>query len=51
MFISAALTKDDVMITLEATDQAFREIRKCRATLGPVEKIKSLLAERGFRSS
>src|SRR5262249_1862456 len=50
MFISAALTKDDVMMTLEATDQAFREVRKCRATLGPVEKIKSLLAERGFRS-
>jgi glutamate-1-semialdehyde 2,1-aminomutase len=50
MFISAALTKDDVMMTLEATDQAFSEARKRRATLGPVEKIKSLLAERGFRS-
>jgi glutamate-1-semialdehyde 2,1-aminomutase len=51
MFISAALSEHDVKITLEATDEAFQALRKCRGTLGPVEKIKSFLAERGLRSA
>jgi glutamate-1-semialdehyde 2,1-aminomutase len=51
MFISAALTEGDVRMTLEATDEAFQALKKCRDTLGPVEKIKGFLAERGLRSA
>jgi len=45
------LTEGDVRMTLEATDEAFRALKKCRATLGPVEKIRGFLAERGLRST
>ena len=46
MFISAALTENDVKATLEVTDQAFQAVKKRRPTLGPVEKVDTLLAAR-----
>src|SRR5215831_13113790 len=46
MFISAALTENDVKATLEVADQAFQAVKKRRPTLGPVEKVDTLLAAR-----
>jgi glutamate-1-semialdehyde 2,1-aminomutase len=46
MFISAALTESDVGKTLEVTDEAFRGLKSRRASLGPVEKVTALLAQR-----
>jgi glutamate-1-semialdehyde 2,1-aminomutase len=46
MFISAALTESDVKMTLEITDQAFEALKRRQPTLGPVEKVSALLAQR-----
>ena len=46
MFICSALTVGDVARTLEATAEAFAVLKRRRSTLGPVEKIKPLLAMR-----
>ena len=46
MFVSAALRESDVKKTLEVTDAAFQSVKKRRASLEPVEKIKALLAGR-----
>ncbi|MGX7874583.1 hypothetical protein ACVDG5_019070 [Mesorhizobium sp. ORM6] len=35
VFINAAMTDADVSLTLEATQEAFRELRERRASLGP----------------
>jgi glutamate-1-semialdehyde 2,1-aminomutase len=43
-FICAALTEDDVRLTLQATDEAFAALKKKRATLGPVEQLKARVA-------
>jgi len=43
-FICAALTEGDVRQTLDSTDQAFAELKKQRATLGPVEQLKARFA-------
>lgn len=43
-FICAALTEDDVNTTLKVTDQAFAALKKCRATLGPVEQLRARFA-------
>jgi glutamate-1-semialdehyde 2,1-aminomutase len=46
MFISAALTEADVRATLEIADDAFQALKRRRLTLGPVEKVSALLAQR-----
>jgi glutamate-1-semialdehyde 2,1-aminomutase len=46
MFISASMTAADVQKTLEITDLAFQSLKKRQPTLGPVEKISALLAQR-----
>jgi len=46
MFVSAALRESDVKKTLEVTDAAFQSVKKRRASLEPVDKIKALLAGR-----
>jgi glutamate-1-semialdehyde 2,1-aminomutase len=43
-FICAALTENDVKLTLDATDQAFAALKKLRPTLGPVEQLKARFA-------
>jgi glutamate-1-semialdehyde 2,1-aminomutase len=43
-FICAALSENDVKMTLAATDQAFEALKKRRATLGPVEQLKARFA-------
>jgi len=43
-FICAALTENDVKLTLDATEEAFEALKKRRATLGPVEQLKARLA-------
>ena len=43
-FICAALTADDVRLTLDATDQAFEALKKRRSTLGPVEQLMARLS-------
>jgi len=46
MFISAALSEGDVKATLEVTEDAFQALKRRRSTLGPVEKVSALLAQR-----
>ncbi|MGH9823939.1 MAG: aminotransferase class III-fold pyridoxal phosphate-dependent enzyme [Blastocatellia bacterium] len=46
MFICAALTEEDVRLTLEATGEAFAALKKRQPTLEPVEKVNMLLAQR-----
>jgi glutamate-1-semialdehyde 2,1-aminomutase len=46
MFISAALTESDVKATLEVTNQAFQALKRRQPTLGPVEKVNAMLAQR-----
>lgn len=43
-FLCAALTENDVQLTLDVTDQAFAILKKRRATLGPVEQLKTRFA-------
>jgi glutamate-1-semialdehyde 2,1-aminomutase len=43
-FICAALTENDVKLTLDATDQAFAALKKHRSTLTPVEQLQSRFA-------
>jgi glutamate-1-semialdehyde 2,1-aminomutase len=43
-FICAALTEQDVKMTLEVTDQAFAALKKRLPTLGPVEQLKARFA-------
>ena len=43
-FICAALTENDVKMTLDVTDQAFAALKKRRSTLGPVEQLKARFA-------
>ena len=43
-FICAALTEEDVKLTLDATDQAFAVLKERRAALGPVEQLKARFA-------
>jgi glutamate-1-semialdehyde 2,1-aminomutase len=40
-FICAALTEQDVRLTLDATDEAFAVLKKRRPTLGPVQQLKA----------
>jgi glutamate-1-semialdehyde 2,1-aminomutase len=46
MFVSAAHTEGEVIATLHATDEAFQALKTRRATLGPVEKVRTLLSQR-----
>jgi glutamate-1-semialdehyde 2,1-aminomutase len=43
-FICAALTENDVELTLERTDEAFSVLKKKRATLGPVPQLAARFA-------
>jgi glutamate-1-semialdehyde 2,1-aminomutase len=43
-FICAAVTEADVKLTLEATDEAFVMLKRCRPMLGPVEQLKARFA-------
>ncbi|MBZ5607708.1 MAG: aminotransferase class III-fold pyridoxal phosphate-dependent enzyme [Acidobacteriia bacterium] len=43
-FICAALTENDVKLTLEITDEAFAALKKKRATLGPVPQLAARFA-------
>jgi glutamate-1-semialdehyde 2,1-aminomutase len=43
-FICAALTTDDVMLTLAKTEEAFAALKKKRATLGPVPQLAARFA-------
>jgi glutamate-1-semialdehyde 2,1-aminomutase len=45
-FICAALTENDVRITLDATDQAFAALKERRSSLGPVEQLKARFARK-----
>ena len=44
MFLCAALSDQDVDAALDAADASFAEVRRRRATLGPVEQLKLLSA-------
>jgi len=50
-FICAALTEEDVEMTLDATDRAFEALKKRRAGLGPVEQLRARFTRLAQRSS